>query len=248
VILLAGALGACGGQSQGSEEAQQSSDATQLEPGDEIEPEQLLQRLGEPGAETLSSFEVTANLNGDQQKMALTGGVDLDGESPAANLTLDLSSMGTVDLLLVDEVAYLSVPGMTPSGKYVEVPTGELESMGMEDVTQSLDVNELMQKWDAAAQEIVFVGEQEVAGESTDHFEVVVDPQEVLDQAGETAPPELDVSGDVTYGIWVDDDNLIRQMKLDIDGSAATVRLDSWGQDLQVEAPAPADVVEMPSF
>jgi hypothetical protein len=37
-------------------------------------------------------------------------------------------------------------------------------------------------------------------------------------------------------------------MKLDIDGSAATVRLDSWGQDLQVEAPAPADVVEMPSF
>ncbi|MGB7448512.1 MAG: hypothetical protein WA892_05240 [Ornithinimicrobium sp.] len=247
VILLAGGLSACGGQSQGTEAAQ-SPELAQVEPGDEIEPAQLLQRLSAPGTQTLSSFDFSADLDMDQQELAVIGGIDLDGDSPAAELTMDLPPMGTVDLLLVDDVAYLSIPNLTPAGKYVEVPASELKEMGVEDLTESLDVNALMKKWDASAQEITYVGEQDVNGETTDHFEVVVDPQEVLDRAGHTAPPELDVSGELTYGIWVDSDNLIRQMKLDIDGTAATVSLDNWGQDLQVEAPAPADVVQMPSF
>jgi len=176
------------------------------------------------------------------------GGVDASGESPAAQVTMDLPSMGTVDLRLVDAAAYLSIPNVTPAGKYLEVPATELDDIGVADLTESLDVNALMEKWDASAQEIIFVGEDEVAGTTTDHFEIVVDPQEVLDEAGKTASPEMDLSGEVTYRIWVDEENLIRQMQLDLEQASATVTMDDWGQDLQVEAPEPADVVQMPNF
>jgi len=251
VALLAGGLVACGGQGQASEPAQDSAESqgtAEVEPGEEVEPAQLVQRLSTPGAQTLSSFDFTADLTGEQQELAVAGGLDLSGESPSAEVTMDFPPLGTVDLLLADAAAYVSIPEVTPPGKYVEVPAQELDDVGVADLAESLDVNALMEKWDASAQEIIFVGEEDVDGSTTDHFEIVVDPQEVLDQAGKTASPELELSGEVTYGVWVDEENLIRQMKLDIEQTSAMVRLDNWGQDLQVEAPDPSDVVQMPNF
>jgi hypothetical protein len=246
--LLALGLVACGGQSEGSESAQQTQGFADLEPGDEVQPEQLVERLRAPGAETLSSFGFTADLTMEQQQVAVTGAVDVDGDSPAAEVTMDLPPLGTVDLLLVDEAAFASIPDLTPPGKYIEVPLEQLDEVGVEDLTESLDVDELMDTWDSSAQEVTFVGEEDVAGTTTDHVEIVLDPQQMLEEAGKTASPEMEISGEVTYGIWIDEENLIRKMELDIEQASATVRLDDWGQDLQVQAPAPSDVVQMPNF
>ncbi|HKJ13102.1 MAG TPA: hypothetical protein VJ976_12030 [Ornithinimicrobium sp.] len=248
-VLLLGGVSACGGSSDEAETAQQSQQpATALEPGDDVEPTALVQRLSSPGKQTLSSFTFTADAAAEDQQVTIAGGVDLDGESPTAELTMELPPLGSVDLLLVDDVGYVDIPNLTPPGKYVQVPADELAEVGMSDVTESLDIQELMQKWESSGAAITYVGEDEVDGEATEHFELVVDPQQILDEAGQTASPDLEVEGDLTYGVWVGQDDLVRKMQLDIDGADATVRMDDWGQELQVQAPKQGDIVQMPSF
>lgn len=252
VVLVAG-VSACGSDGDVSEAASETStqakeEVAVTEPGGEVSAEELVQRLKSPGEEALSSFEFTAEVAEQQEQLAISGAVNLQGETPAAQVTMDVPPMGTLDLLLVEGVAYVNVPELTPAGKYFEVPAQELADFGVSDVSSTLDVDALMQDWESSAQKITFVGAEEIDGATTDHYEVLLDPEAALDAAGQTAPPDIDLSGSLSYGIWVGDDDLIRQMVVEIDGSSATVSMDQWGQDVDVQAPDPADVMELPNF
>lgn len=252
VVLVTG-VSACGGgddvkesSSETSSEAKQELAVT--EPGGEVSAEELVQRLKSPGEDALSSFAFTADVAEQQGDLAVSGAVNLQGDAPAAQVTMDVPPMGALDLLFVDGVAYLNVPELTPAGKYFEVPAQELADFGVTDVSNSLDVDKLLKDWESSAPKVTFVGAEKVNGAQADHYELTVDPKAALDATGQTAPPDIDLSGSLSYGIWVGDDDLISQMVVDIDGSAATVSLDKWGQDVQVQAPDPADVMDLPNF
>lgn len=233
-----------------------SGEFANLEPGDEAEPDELLKRLSSPGAETLSSFDFAILAPADGEDLGVSGAVDLTADSPALDVSLDLPPMGVVDLLLVSGSAYVTIPGLTPEGKYFEVPAEDIESMGAQDLKNTLDLDSLMQTWDSSAQEVTFVGTEEINGEETDHYELQLDPQKVLDELGETAGPEvgsefgldLDLASAGTYGIWVGDDDLIAKMVIASEDSQITITLDDWGQELQLQAPVASDVITFPGF
>jgi hypothetical protein len=69
----------------------------------------------------------------------------------------------------------------------------------------------------------------------------------VEDTLGQTASSDHEV-GDMTYDLWVDEEDLMRRMTFTVDGETVRLDLDSWGSTPQIEAPDPADVVQMPSF
>ncbi|MGB3827308.1 MAG: hypothetical protein WA962_00895 [Ornithinimicrobium sp.] len=258
VVLLTG-IAACGSDPEVTEAGDAAAptstapstsapEVAVAEPGGDVPAAELVQRLSSPGIAELSSFEFTVDLSDQQEQFAVSGAVDLSQGSPTAQVSMDLPPMGNIELLLVDGTAYVNIPELTPAGKYYEVPAQELANFGVADVSEALDLNTLMQEWDAEATQVTFVGAEEVNGAMTDHYQITLDPQAALDAVGQTAPPDTDLSKSGTYGIWVGEDDLIAQMVLDIEGASATVTMDNWGQDQEVQAPDPADVVQLPNF
>lgn len=253
-VVLVGGVSACGGEGQVTDSAAVTDAATasdsaaatmsDVDPGADVSADELVQRLSSPGEEALSAFDFSLNFADGTEDLTATGSVNLDQAEPAAQLQVNVPPMGSLDVRFVDNTAYINIPELTPEGKFFEVPADELGQFGVSDVTESLDLNQLMDQWQAGKPDVTFVGAEEVNGAQTDHYEVTLDPQAALDAVGETAPSDMDLSQSLTTDIWVGEDNHLAKMKLDIDGASATVNFDNWGNDASIEAPAAADVME----
>ncbi len=254
-VVFVGGVSACGGDPEVTESAAVTDSATESEtspestmapvdPGGEVSADELVQRLSAPGEEALSAFDFTLNFVDGTDDLTANGSVDLDGADPAAQLSLNVPPMGALDVRLVGGTAYINIPELTPEGKFFKVPADQLGEFGMADVTDSLDLDTLMDQLGAGSPTITFVGAEDVNGAVTDRYDITLDPQAALDAVGETAPPDMDLSEVVTTSIWVGQDDHLAKMVLGIDGGSATVDFDNWGSDVNIEAPAAADVME----
>ncbi len=257
-------LGACGSQGEVSEvsdaatatvpadaggkaDAARSESPTQPEvaPGEEIAVADLVERLKSPGQDKLSSFEISMDLTGGGEEMALTGQAFI-GESPEVDLAMTVPGMGELQVIVVDDAVYVGIPGLTAKGEFFEVPASALQDLGMEDITDTIDFESTWQGWDAGAQTVRYVGPEDIGGEQMDHFAVVVDTSAASEAMGETAtqglPPE------VTYDVWVDGEDLMRQVSFDADGATAAITIDHWGEPVDIQAPPSDKVTRMPSL
>lgn len=259
-VVFVGGISACAGDPESTDsaavvdsaaesDAAESDAAAQstmapVEPGGDVSADELVQRLSAPGEDALGAFDFTLNFVDGTEDLAAAGSVDLNGASPAAQLSLDVPPMGALDVRLVDGNAYVNIPELTPEGKFFKVPADELGDFGVTDVTDSLDLNSMMDQWTAGSPEITFVGAEDVNGATTDHYEITIDAEAALDAVGETAPADVDLSEAVTTGIWVGQDDHLAKMVIGIDGGSATVNFDNWGSDVTIEAPAAADLME----
>lgn len=257
-------LGACGNQGEVTEVSDaatatapagdaDSADSAQTEaagqpevaPGEEIAVADLLERLKSPGEDKLSAFEMSMDLAGGGEEMTMTGKVSI-GESPEVDLAMTVPGMGELQLIVVDEAVYLGIPGLTAQGEFFQVPANALTDMGMEDITDTIDFESTWDGWDAGAQTVRYVGPEDVDGEQMDHFAVVVDTAAVTEALGETATEGM--PAEVTYEVWVDEEDLMRQVSFDAGGATAAITIDNWGEEVDIQAPPPDKVTEMPSL
>lgn len=259
-------LGACGSQGEVSEVADaatatvtapagngESADSAPSEadtqpevaPGEEIAVADLLERLKSPGEDKLSAFEMSMDLVGGGEEMTMTGKASI-GESPEVDLQMTVPGMGEVQLIVVDGAVYVGIPGLTAQGEFFEVPASALQDMGMADVTDTIDFESTWEGWDAGAQTVRYVGPEDIGGEEMDHFAVVVDTSEASEAMGETMTEGL--PAEVTYDVWVDEEDLMRQISFEAGGSTAAITIDSWGEDVDIQAPPPDKVTQMPSL
>lgn len=237
---------ASGDDAAGSEDGSAGGDAAE---GEEIPVADFMAMLQEPGEETLSSYTMTMSMDAGGQQMQVDGAMDLSSGSPAMQLTMGLPDVGEIDLIIVDGAVFMSMPGLVPDGKYIEAPpelTTDLEDL------EEIDVSAMWDTWEEGAQQVVFLGEGDVDGTQMRQYEITVD-QESIDQALETAAAELGddaaatsamPTGPVVYQVWLDDDNLIRQMTMDIDGSLMEMTMNNWGEPQDITAPSADDLVD----
>lgn len=243
-----GAVQEVGEAAAGSESASPSEPETEeLVAGSEVDRTEFVERLKSPGNDVLGSFELSMDLEVEGMAMTMEGAADLRGENPAMDLTMDVPQMGELQMLLVDGNAYMSMPGVTDPGSYVEVPMEELVGT---DFTEQVDLTAQWDAWEKGAERITFVGMEDVDGEEMEHYEVTVDSQIALEASGQSAD---DLGGatlpdTVTYQVWVDDSDLMRKVSFDIMGATTEMTMDNWGEDVEIEAPDPADLQEMPGF
>jgi len=253
-VVLIGGVSACGNEAEVTDTAAVTDSATasdsaaatmaDVEPGADVSADELVQRLSSPGEEALSAFDFSLNFADGTEDLTATGSVNLDQAEPAAQLQVNVPPMGALDVRFVDNTAYVNIPELTPVGKFFAVPADELGQLGVTDVTDSLDLNQLMDEWDAGKPDVTFIGAEEVNGAQTDHYQVTLDPQAALDAVGETAPSDMDLSQSLSTDIWVSEDDHLAKMSLEIDGASAIVSFDNWGNDKAIEAPAAADIME----
>jgi hypothetical protein len=79
------------------------------------------------------------------------------------------------------------------------------------------------------------IGEEEVRGNETVRYRLTVDCKRAVLQCDSTA----------TVDVWIADDGTVRRIAIDDDTGTGTFEFYDFGADVSVEAPAPADIVDI---
>lgn len=233
----------------GDGEGDEGGSAAAPAEGEEVPVEDFLAMLRSPGEEDLSSYELDMVVTTGGQTMEMAGEVDLGDGQPSVDADLTMPGLGATRMIVVDGSAYVSMPGVTDEGMFLEVPQGELEDSGAG--LDDIDVASTWEDWDEGAGQVVYAGLEDVDGQELRRYEIVVDVQAVLDASGQTGSDAAEASAalgdEITYDVWVDEDDLVRRISYTAAGAVTEMTIDRWGEPMDIEAPDPEDVQPMPT-
>lgn len=254
-VLLA--LAACGNDTANNEAdmgdtASDSSAAPEEdapEAGESVDPAAFAEDVAE-GFENLTTAKVSMEMGG-TASMTMTGEADYTQNPPAMEVVMsgDALQGQEMSMIMVDKIMYMSVPGQ--GGKYMKIdladPEGPLAAMGMGDILDQMDMRAAMENYTKGLTEATFVGEEEIDGESLEHYEVTLD---VSKMEGGNKAAEQYGADEVTYDAWFDDDQVMRRMELEMPQGLGTMEmnLSDLGAEVDIEAPPASQVVDMPGM
>jgi hypothetical protein len=184
------------------------------------------------------------------QSFTAEGDIAFRGTKPELALTMDGAAMGmgTIEMRLVDEVMYLSMPPVTPRGKFVEV-TGDDEGSpfaGMMAGMSGVDPRTTFAAFEAGLRKVSYVGTEPVDGEQLDHYRLTVDVASAA--KAQKMPTTTGMPENVVYDLWLDDEALMRRVEHTMTQDVSLVmEMSGWGEPVTIEAPRRADIVEDPA-
>lgn len=250
-LALTGA--ACGNEDTGSDSSSASSDGadsqeTLEDEGQASEKTDLMQDVYEAAMEAGTAHVVMETTGA--AAMTSEGDISYDKEAPSMSMTTKSAQGGDMEMRLVDGMLYMQIPNMTPPGKFVEIdPTDKSNPMAQSygGMTNQMDPLASVKSLEKAITKVKKVGEEKVDGEDTDHYQLTVDTATMLKQAGGQAPQEQSgIPETLTYDLWLDDDDLMRKMSMDVAGTKLDMQLSKWGEPVDIEKPAAGDIVKQP--
>lgn len=222
---------------------------TEVAEGEEIEPAAFVEMMKSPGEEVLSSYTMTMNLKAGGEDMTMDGAVDISGDQPRLDMDMTIPGAGSMQMRMVEGRVFMAMPGVTPEGKFMEVPAEQLGDTAA--ALEEVDITSQMETWESSAQKVVFVGEEDVDGTMMRHYQVTVDSAAAMDAAGLTGGDAAAASSamgeEFVYEVWLDDDNLMRKLAFEMEGIVTEMTADNWGEPQEIEAPADEDIVESPT-
>lgn len=198
--------------------------------------ERLHEGMGEQG-----SAHVVMTMTGSVRSTA-EGDTTYGPGGSEARMTMTMQGLpGEVEMLLVDGVAYMAIEGLTPAGKWFEVPAGSAatESLGNVSPADSLAA------FDAGLLRVVAQGEERVDGTTTERFRLHLDAAATLEAMGSEMVPG--VPKRLVYTMWLDPDDRMRRIRYQVAGATTVMDLTDWGTPVELEAPAKADLVDAPA-
>lgn len=174
---------------------------------------------------------------------------DVDYGSPEQDMQLVMSGQAfgadSMELRRVGGVMYLSMPPVTPEGKFIAMGSGDAGAGGMLTDMPGVDPRDTFDAFDAGLEDVVFVGTETVDGEELEHYRLTVDAREAAKAQG--LPRSAGLPASVDYDMWVDEDALMRRVELDMERRVSMVmELSNWGEPVEISAPARRDIVEAP--
>lgn len=229
----------CGGGDDSGATAEQSSDLTKANFASKVSQAQT-------EAETA---HLEAKLDAAGQQMSMSGDMDMGQKNVAFDLALTGGAMGgDARFILVDRVIYLKMPGLSQGGKYVKIDAGK----GNDPVAQmfnqmlgQLDPSKTFEAFDAITK-LQEKGTQEVDGVETTRYAVTVDTQKALKAQGMAGQvPQGQLPKTIDYDVWVDADNLVRKLNMDVQGNAVDMTLSQWGEPVDISAPPAGQTTDM---
>lgn len=199
---------------------------------------------GMAGQDT-AKFRMTMAAGG--QSFDSTGKLRLGGKSQDVDLTMDGSAFGVenVRMMVVDQVAYMAMPPMTPPGKYIRIPVkGKNSPFGAMGGQFGPAPEKTFKAFDKGLRDVTYVGEEASDGEQLDHYELTVDYRAAAKAQGMPRVPGAPKQ--VTYDIWLDDTHLMRRLEMDLMQATVDMEMFDWGEPVRIRKPRPADVVDAP--
>lgn len=177
------------------------------------------------------------------------GDVSYGAGNPAMRMSLKMPQLGSkkIHMRYVDDVIYMQIPPMTPAGKFIVIDPKDQSSplaKNFEGLSQQMDPLNGVKSLESAVTSVDLVGKGDVDGTSADHYRVVVDAAQVMKKMKQPVPSGMPES--MTYDLWLDEDDLIRKMTFGAAGTMVEMLLSGWGEPVNVQRPAAADIVKLP--
>jgi hypothetical protein len=174
-----------------------------------------------------------------------SGDVSYAGKSPAMQMTMTMSG-AKIEMRFVDDTMYMSIPGMTPKGKFVAI-TGDDATFGpMLKQFRELGPDGSVAMMRKGVKEFKHVGRAKIDGKSFEHYRVTIDPSVGLAALGMDNVPG-DSAKIVTQDLYVDKDNLMRRTVMTVSGQTITVDVTDWGKPVRISAPPASQVTKAPA-
>lgn len=197
---------------------------------------------------TTARFTMSMDLGG--QSVEAKGAIDMTGDQPAMQISMDLTGMGTpTDMRIVDGTVYIQDP-TSGTGKYLEMdlsdPNGPLGDMG--DALDNYNPNAMLGHLSPDMfRKVTDLGTETVGGRSVEHFRVVLDAG-AASQLVKKLPSTASLPKTMTYDMWLDsEDRMAKFTMLMKRVSRVTATYTDYGADVHISAPPASQVMEMPS-
>ncbi|MGN6780572.1 MAG: hypothetical protein ACTHJH_03635 [Marmoricola sp.] len=178
--------------------------------------------------------------------MRAVGDVAYDGSVPTMQMALTFSGQ-QAELRFVHGTAYLSVPGLTPQGKYLSVTPDDAMMGSLVQQLKGFGPQGALGMLKGAVTSFRDAGTTTIVGEQVRHYVVTVDPSRLLQQMKlPMGVPKSAMPRHVTEDLYVGAGNLMRRVVMDAAGQRITIDTTKWGEPVHVTAPPASDVVKSP--
>lgn len=193
-----------------------------------------------------------AKIGAQGQNMTMSGDMNMAKDDVAFDLTLTGGAVGgDARFILVDKVIYLKMPGLSQGDKFIKIDAanpGDPVAKMFNQMLSQLDPSKTFKAFDATTK-LKQTGTQEIDGVETTKYSVTVDTQKALQAQGMGGQiPQGQMPKTLQYDVWVDGDDLVRKLTMDVAGSSVEMNISEWGEPVDIAAPPAKQTTGMPDL
>ncbi|MFI5729758.1 LppX_LprAFG lipoprotein [Kribbella sp. NPDC051587] len=180
----------------------------------------------------------------------MTGGgstlLTMDGYQTANPTAMSMTMTGAAfqgkaaKIILVDKTPYLSLPGLTPAGKFAKILPQDAGNLA--ELMDSGDPTKIYKSFDKSMVNLKFVGEETVAGEKLERYAVTVNTAKALKAQGKKVPKGVPAT--INYSMWMDKSHLVRKVSFDLSGVSMVMTMSDYNKPVSITAPPANKIIK----
>ena len=250
--LLVAGLAACGDKDDSGSEAKDPAAGaavlTGLQKGDTVDPGDFVDTI-EDGVKASTTAHMTMKVGlGSMGEMSGEGDIDYTADTPEMAMTMDMPMAGAgmkTDVRYVDGIFYMKLGSMSGNKFWKLDPSDPDSPLGdMGSMLDQFDPASTLAKMEPAIDQVTYDGDG--------HYELTVSPEGLAKAMDLPTEAEAQLPDSITYDVWLDDENRLSKMHMDLPvaGTESTVDIaaSDWGKDVSIEAPPASEITEMPDL
>ncbi|TDW17814.1 hypothetical protein [Kribbella kalugense] len=145
----------------------------------------------------------------------------------------------TAKMIQIKNVAYVSIPGTTPGGKFVRIKASDGD---LGQLIDSSDPTTIFKSFGSNLGTVKFVGAETVGGQALDRYDVTVDTAKALALQHKKLPAGAPKT--LTYSLWMDKSHLVRRMSFDLVGVSMLMTMTDYNKPVHITAPPASKIVK----
>jgi hypothetical protein len=150
---------------------------------------------------------------------------------------------GVMQMMLVKSVAYVSAPGVAPTGKFLRVDlkkSKDPELAALAGMLDSADPTKTFQAWNKGGIKVKFVKSETLGFRKVDRYQVSVNTATVL--GGRKAPAGTPKT--IAYTLWMGSDHLPYKMAFNLAGMDMQITMTGYNSVEAITPPPASKIVK----
>jgi hypothetical protein len=169
----------------------------------------------------------------------------MDGFQSAKPAAMSMTMTGeafqgkSAKMLVVKNVAYMSIPGVTPAGKFVKIDAAHAGDLG--ELLDGGDPTKIFKSFGSSLGNVKFVRAETVDGQKLDRYDLTVNTAKAFALQGKKLPAGAPKT--LTYTLWMDKAHLVRRMTFDLAGISMVMTMTDYNKPVHIAAPPASKIV-----
>jgi hypothetical protein len=169
----------------------------------------------------------------------------MDGVQTADPVAISMTMTGeafqgkTAKIVVIKNTGYVSIPGMTPAGKYLKFTSGLNDQLA--ELIDGGDPTKIFKSFNSSMVSVKFVRTETVGGQKLDRYAVSVNTAKALAAQGKKVPAGMPKT--LTYSMWMDKSHLVRQLSFDLAGVSMVMNMTDYNKPVHITAPPASKIV-----